>query len=350
MSSKKLVTKHLLIGGNGFVGRNLTQHLLEDSSLDGKILVIDNLLSSDRDQVIQDERVDFLEEDAGLESTFNTLPSTIENIYLLNCLHGNQSSLHNPILDLDNSLRPIITTLEWVRRRNPEAKVVYAGAGCAVAEKTWDTPEAVTETDRVSLDHDSPYSISKLTGEMHCILYAKQFNLDIRRARFQNVYGPGERLGAGKWRGTSATIWRNVIPTFIWKALNNEEIEITGSNASRDFIYVKDLTEGILKINKHGRKSKVYNLASGREVNILSLAELVVRLTKSKSKIRILKPRSWDSSGRRFADTQLTIQDLSFSAGMDIKQGLLETINWMLEQRDSIARAIELHSRYNLDK
>ena len=66
------------------------------------------------------------------------------------------------------------------------------------------------------------------------------------KARFSNVYGPGEILGAGMWRGTVHTIWRNVIPTFIWRALNNESLELdNGGNASRDFIYVRDMARGL---------------------------------------------------------------------------------------------------------
>jgi nucleoside-diphosphate-sugar epimerase len=99
--------------------------------------------------------------------------------------------------------------------------VVYAGAGCAVAAKTFDEASATAEDAPVSLFHDSPYSISKLIGEMYGNYYFSRYQLPFVRARFQNVYGPGEILGAGQWRGTPHTVWRNVTPTFVWKALNS---------------------------------------------------------------------------------------------------------------------------------
>ncbi len=65
------------------------------------------------------------------------------------------------------------------------------------------------------------------------------------KARFQNVYGPGEVLGAGRWRGTVNTVWRNVVPTFIYKALHHEALPVeNGGIATRDFIYVGDMARG----------------------------------------------------------------------------------------------------------
>ena len=69
------------------------------------------------------------------------------------------------------------------------------------------------------LDLDSPYQISKVVGEFYSVYYHRQHGLPTVRARFQNVYGPGEILGAGRWRGTPATVWRNVTPTFVYRAL-----------------------------------------------------------------------------------------------------------------------------------
>src|SRR5499426_298452 len=105
-------------------------------------------------------------------------------------------------------------------------KVVYAAAGCAVATKTFDGATATPEDAPISLFHDSPYSISKLIGEMYGNYYFARYRLPFVKARFQNVFGPGEILGAGRWRGTPATVWRNVVPTFVWKALHGEALPL----------------------------------------------------------------------------------------------------------------------------
>ena len=92
--------------------------------------------------------------------------------------------------------------------------------------------------------------------------------LPVVKARFQNVYGPGEVLGAGRWRGTVNTVWRNVTPTFVWKALHGEALPLdNGGIATRDFIYVGDMAEGLIACAERGEPGGVYNLASGVETS-----------------------------------------------------------------------------------
>src|SRR5207237_2782693 len=139
--------------------------------------------------------------------------------------------------------------------------------------------EPTTEDGLVPLDLDSPYQISKVVGEFYSVYYHRQHGLPTVRARFQNVYGPGEVLGAGRWRGTSATVWRNVTPTFIYRALKGLPLTLdNGGVASRDFIYVEDVARGLLACATEGAPGDVYNIASGSETTIRRLAELVLEL------------------------------------------------------------------------
>ena len=78
-----------------------------------------------------------------------------------------------------------------------------------------------------------------------------------RRARFQNVYGPREILGAGRWRGTPATVWRNVAPTFVYRALKGMPLELdNGGQATRDFVFVGDVVEGLIRCAEVGRAGR----------------------------------------------------------------------------------------------
>ena len=169
-------------------------------------------------------------------------------------------------------------------------KVVYAAAGCAVAEKTFDDATATSEDAPVSFFHDSPYSISKLVGEMYGNYYWNRHELPFVKARFQNVYGPREILGAGRWRGTPHTVWRNVIPTFIWKSLQGESLPLdNGGNASRDFIFVEDMAKGLVACAQKGEPGEAYNLASGVETSIKTLAEVINNETGNQTAVD-LKP------------------------------------------------------------
>jgi nucleoside-diphosphate-sugar epimerase len=247
-------------------------------------------------------------------------------------------------MDLENNMKPTLSVLNWVEEKMPSARVVYTGAGCAVAPKTWDAPTGVPEVDETPLLHDSPYSISKVTGEMYAKYFADRRGLDVVRVRFQNAYGPREILGAGEWRGTIHTVWRNVIPTFIWKAINNEDLTLYGAGeSSRDFVYVDDLSKGVIAASERGVKGEVYNLASGQEFLIKDVARKIIELSESGSKLHIEGRREWDHSGRRFGDPTKSANQLKFRTSTEFENGILETIDWTKLNYDLIQRTINKH-------
>jgi len=331
-----------VIGGAGFVGSWVVDEILKEPQ--ARITIIDNLISSERSNIPKNPRINFVEGSASEFSTFEEIVYPVDFVYQLACFHGNQSSIARPLDDLEHGLKTTLLTLEWVRQFCPNARVLYSGAGCAIADKTWNEPTPVQELNFTSLSHDSPYSISKISGEMYCQFYVKQFNLDIIRVRFQNVYGPREILGAGKWRGTEHTIWRNVIPTFIWKALNNIDLDIFGSG-SRDFVYVEDIARGISLAMNRGLRGEVYNLASGKETKILHLADQIIKLTNSESNILYQKHRQWDTSGRRLGDPSKSDISISFVAEISLNDGLERTVKWTVQNYGMITQSIDKHGR-----
>lgn len=339
--------KHsVVIGGAGFVGSWVVDEILKDPS--NRVTIVDNLISSEKWNISLDPRVTFIEGSAADVNVLKSIKEKVDYVYQFACFHGNQSSIARPLDDFENGLKTTLVTLEWVKNFNPQARVIYSGAGCAVAEKTWGEPTAVEEHESTSLLHDSPYSISKITGEMYCLYYAKQQNLDVVRVRFQNVYGPREILGAGVWRGTVDSIWRNVIPTFIWKSLNNESITIFGDkNSSRDFVYVEDIAHGVILAARFGKQGQVYNLARGEEIFISDLAKNIIDITNSKSSLVQEPKRTWDTSGRRFASTKKSIDELNFVARTDLASGLNSTVKWFQDNREIISNAI-LNQSLNL--
>ena len=197
------------------------------------------------------------------------------------------------------------------------------------------------------LDLDSPYQISKVVGEFYSIYYHRMHGLPTVRARFQNVYGPGEILGAGRWRGTPATVWRNVTPTFVYRCLRDLPLVLdNGGRASRDFVYVGDVVDGLLLCATEGDPGDVYNLASGQETSIQDLAELVRTLTESMSEIELGPAREWDRSGHRFGSTRKARQRLGFEASTTLEDGLRETVAWTRDHLDLIDAGIERHAAH----
>jgi nucleoside-diphosphate-sugar epimerase len=335
----------LVTGGAGFVGSNLVGDLLSQGA--EKVHIVDNLLSAERVNVPHDPRVAFSEASITDDGLLADLKDEYDYVFHLCTYHGNQSSIHDPLVDHANNTLTTLKLYELLKHLKRLKKVVYSSAGCSVAAKTFETATATEETDIVALKQDSPYSMSKIFGEFYSVYYFNQHGLPTVRARFQNVYGPGEILGAGRWRGTPATVWRNVTPTFIFKALNGEPLPLENEGiATRDFIFVADVAEGLAACALRGRAGEAYNIASGAETSIRELAERINVLTGNRAPVRMLGKRAWDNSGKRFGSTAKSRAALGFAARVGLDEGLRRTIDWTRENLALIRATMAKHDRY----
>lgn len=326
------------------MGSNLVHKLLEQDPQ--QIIVVDNLLSSETSNIPLDPRVSFIFGSINDREILKNLDEQVDYVFHLACYHGNQSSIHDPLADHENNTLTSLNLFNRIKRFKKLKKVVYAAAACAVAHKTFDVPTATTEDQPVSLFHDSPYSISKIIGELYGNYFFQHDGLPLVKARFSNVYGPREILGAGRWRGTVHTVWRNVIPTFVWRALNGQNLHLdNGGNASRDFIYVEDMARGLMACALHGKPGEVFNLATGKETSILDLAKMIKEFTGNKSQLELGPPRDWDRSGKRFASTEKAEQELGFKSSIDMQEGIRRTVEWTRLNFDLVRTNITKHEK-----
>lgn len=345
MASGFMGANVLVVGGAGFVGSALVRQILEQDPQ--KLTIVDNFLSADPANVPADDRIALVPQSITNDSALRNIPDDLDFAFHLACYHGNQSSIADPLADHENNTLTSLKLFERLKDIRTLRKVVYAAAGCAVAEKTFDGAAATTEDAPVSLFHDSPYAISKLVGEMYGNYYFARHQMPIVKARFQNVYGPGEILGAGRWRGTPHTVWRNVTPTFVWKALHGEALPVeNGGVASRDFIFVEDMARGLVACALKGAPGEIYNLGSGVETTILELAERVNRIAGNRTPIAFTPARSWDRSGQRFADPSKARRDLDFSATVSHEDGVRRTVEWTKAHKLTILRCIQQHAHF----
>ncbi len=336
--------KILITGGAGFVGSNLSHYLLSKFN-PKKIFIMDNLLSSDISNIPLDPKVEFIFGSISDDKILNKIPSDIDYVFHLSCFHGNQSSIADPLADHENNTLTSLKLFNLIKGQKQIKKIVYSAAGCAVAEKTDNLPNATPEDAPISLFHDSPYSISKIIGEMYGNYFFSRFNMPFVKARFQNVYGPREILGAGVWRGTHHTIWRNVIPTFIWKSLNSEQLPLDNAGlGSRDFIYVQDVVVGLVACALKGLPGEAYNLASGVDTKIIDLATYINKATGNKASFLKKPARDWDNSGRRYGSTSKSEKELNFRAKTDIIKGINETVEWTKKNKSYIQTMIQKHN------
>ena len=149
--------------------------------------------------------------------------------------------------------------------------------------------------------------------------------MDYSIVRLSNSYGPYDPPGK----------YRNVIPNFIQSALKNKNIIITGTgNETRDFTFVDDVVSGIiLAAKKPKARNEIFNLGTGKETKISTIAQLIKKNTNSKSKI-ILKPkRKFDHITRRKMDISKAKKLLGYSPKTDIKDGIFKTCEWFSQNR-----------------
>lgn len=335
-------TKILVSGGAGFVGSNLVRRIL--SHRPKQILVVDNLLSAERSNIPDDSRIAFEECSIGNDDFLNGLSDDFDFVFHLATYHGNQNSIFDPLADHENNTLTTLKLLNHYSRDKKVEKIVYSSAGCSIAEKTYQKAKATEESDVVSLWMDSPYSISKLIGELYSNYFFKQHGVPAVRARFQNVYGPGEILGAGQWRGTDATVWRNVVPTFVYQALGKQPLTVENQGkASRDFIYVDDVVHGLILCATKGKAGQAYNIATGKETTILRLATMINELAGNKGNIYYKQRRAWDTSGKRFGSTKKSSIELGFIASIELIEGLRRTVQWTIDHMSEIDACISRH-------
>jgi UDP-glucose 4-epimerase len=332
----------VVIGGAGFVGSNLVRALVADGA--ASVLVVDNLLSSNRASVPELPGVAFVEGSIADDRVLERLTDDVDHVFHLATFHGNQNSMELPLEDHENNLLTTLKLYDRLSSFRNLGRVVYASAGCTMAEKVYGEARPTLESDPISLHLDSPYQISKVVGEMYGNFFHARHGLPVVSARFQNVYGPGEILGAGRWRGTAATVWRNVTPTFIYRAIKGMPLILENEGASsRDFIYVDDIVRGLILCATRGQAGDVYNLASGIETTIRDLAQTINACLDTPAPLELAPRRDWDQSGNRLGSTAKAADELGFVAQVPLSTGIELTVAWTLENIELIEASIEQH-------
>lgn len=316
----------VVTGGAGAIGSQLVRRLLADDW--NRVVVVDNLTSGYRWLLPDDPRLSFVEIDVrNMRQLLG--PWERPTVFHLAAHFANQNSVDYPERDLETNGQGTLAALLWARDQHAEC-FVYASAGCSIAGHGVEDP--IREDMPVSLDLDTPYQITKALGEFYCNYFHNRGDVPCTRARFFNSYGPGEIPGR----------YRNVIPNFVWCALRGEPLTITGTGQeTRDFIYVDDLVDGLVRCTKTpGVSGEAFNLGTGRETKIEDIAQEIVGLTESDSKIEYTFRREWDKSVRRSANISKAREILGFVPQVNIVNGLECTVEWFRDNRKIIDRSM----------
>lgn len=299
----------LVTGGAGFIGSHLCARLIEEGN---SVLCVDNFFTGSRDNVVglmNHPQFELMRHDV-------TFPLYVEvhEIYNLACPASPIHYQHDPVQTTKTSVHGAINMLGLAKRVG--AKILQASTS-----EVYGDPEIHPQKEEYwgnvnPIGLRSCYDEGKRCAETLFFDYRRQHDLGIKVARIFNTYGPNMHPNDGR-----------VVSNFIMQALAGEDITIYGDGSqTRSFCYVDDLVEGLVRLMKtdHAVTGPI-NLGNTGEFSMLELAENVIRLTGSSSKL-VFEPLPEDDPRQRQPDISLAKSTLNWEPTVSLEDGLKETI------------------------
>lgn len=305
------MNKVLVTGGAGFLGSHLCDRLIQDGH---DVLCVDNFFTGSKKNIAHlmgKTHFELMRHDV-------TFPLYIEvnQIFNLACPASPVFYQHDPVQTTKTSVHGAINMLGLAKR--VRAKILQASTS-----EVYGDPEVHPQPEeywgRVNpIGIRSCYDEGKRCAETLFFDYWRQHNLQIKVVRIFNTYGPRMQPNDGR-----------VVSNFIMQALGNQDITIYGSGEqTRSFCYVTDLIEGMVRTMNTGPEfTGPVNLGNPVEFTMIELAELVLKLTESKSKL-IFKDLPQDDPKQRKPNIALAQANLDWTPKVKLEDGLKETISY----------------------
>jgi UDP-glucuronate decarboxylase len=301
----------LVTGGAGFIGSHLCERLL---SLGHEVICLDNYFTGSKMNIVHLLDNNYFE----LIRHDITMPVFVETdeIYNLACPASPVHYQYNGIKTIKTSVMGAINTLGLAKRT--KSKVLQASTS-----EIYGDPEIHPQHEDYwgnvnTLGPRACYDEGKRCAETLFMNYHRQNNVRIKIARIFNTYGPNMNANDGR-----------VVSNFIVQALKGEDITIFGDGShTRSFQYIDDLIDGLIKLMETPDSfTGPVNLGNPVEFTIRSLADKIVKMTSSKSKI-IYLPLPQDDPKQRQPDISLAMKELGWSPVVGMEEGLVKTIDY----------------------
>jgi len=280
------MTKVLITGGAGFVGSSLADKFLEDPTYE--VVIVDNLLTGSMEKVPANPRCKFIKCDVNNYNDISAIMTSNRFDYVFHyaAVVGVKRTIENPVLVLKD-LDGIKNILDLCK--NTSVKRIFFSSSSEVYGEPVELPQNEETT---PLNSRLPYAVVKNVGEAFCRSYQKEFGLQYSIFRFFNTYGPKQSTDF-------------VISKFLKSALKGDDIPVYGNGSqTRTFCYIDDNTSCVKKILEDNLViNDVINIGNDTNYTILNLAEIIISITGSKSKIEFLPPLKEGDMTRRHPDT-----------------------------------------------
>ncbi|MDA7520791.1 SDR family oxidoreductase [bacterium] len=302
--------KILITGGAGFLGSHLCDRLISEGN---EVICLDNFFTGAKQNIVHlldNPRFELMRHDV-----VDSFKAEVDQIYNLACPASPVHYQHNPIKTVKTSVMGAINALGLAKRVG--ARILQASTS-----EVYGDPEVHPQPEdyRGNVNPIGPracYDEGKRCAETLFFDYHRQNNVDIRVIRIFNTYGPRMMPEDGR-----------VVSNFIIQALRGEDITVYGDGKqTRSFCYVDDLIEAMIRMMNQEEIIGPVNTGNPNEFTILELAEKVIELTGSKSKI-IFKDLPEDDPMQRKPDNTLAREKLDWEPQIQLEQGLEKTITY----------------------
>ena len=307
--------KILVTGGAGFIGSHLCKKLLDEGN---DVLCIDNYFTGTKENISDLFKSTYFE--AIRHDICFPLYVEVDEIYNLACPASPIHYQHDPVQTTKKTVHGAINMLGLAKRIN--AKILQASTS-----EVYGDPDVHPQVESYwgnvnTIGPRSCYDEGKRCAETLFFDYNRQHDLDIKVVRIFNTYGPNMHPNDGR-----------VVSNFIMQALTNTDITVYGNGEqTRSFCYIDDLINGMMKMMSSEKAiTGPINLGNPVEFKIIELAQMIIKLTNSKSKI-INKGLPIDDPVRRRPDISKAKNDLDWEPNIDVIDGLKETIVYFKKQ------------------
>ena len=300
--------KCLVTGGAGFIGSNLVDHLIKSGH---QVIVLDNLSTGRLSNLHQlKNKIRFVNVD--VTNSKNSIDQYFENVDWVFHLAGLADivpSIKNPNSYFQTNVKGTLNILEASKKIKIKKLIYAASASC------YGIPDKYPTDEKSKIDPQYPYALTKFFGEQLVIHWAKVYHMPNISLRFFNAYGP---------RSRTTGAYGAVFGVFLAQKLAEKPLTIVGDGKqTRDFIHIFDLVDAMVKVAQNGKSGEVYNVASGQETSINSVADII-----GGNKIKI--PKRPGEPDRSLADISKIKAHFNWQPKITINEGikmLLKNIN-----------------------
>ena len=306
-----------VLGAGGFIGTNLCL------ALEGKVKVLRGLVRSRRPGTPVDalSQMELYAGDFGNEDVVRKVISGCDTVFHLIGSTTPATSNRNMIADIEENVVKTIRLLDLCVEEGVE-RVVFASSGGTV----YGIPEAIPTPERSPTQPITSYGISKLAIEKYLELFRYHFGLEYRVLRLSNPYGPHQ-------------IERNeqgVVSAFLLRAMTGRSLEVWGDGSvARDFIYIDDVIDAMIRAACQSCASRTLNIGSGRSLSIAELISAIRGVLGGDVEHIYLDARPVDVS-RSALDIRLAELELGWTPTTTFKDGLEMTVAWMERAQRSL--------------